>query len=192
MKQSGMVYWGAALIGLGGLFLAGTLLGISVFKFLWPLALIVLGVWLLLPKDQPEVETAVNGFISEVKRSGEWVVTNTSYSSFISDIKLDMTQALLPKGETVLYFSGFIGDIKLRIPEDVAVQVTTSSFIADMKVLGEKQAGFFSPVTLQTADYKAAERRIRIETSHFISDIKVWSGDTTMTKVVKKVKASLS
>jgi predicted membrane protein len=74
----------------------------------------------------------------------------------------------------------------------VAVQVTTSSFIADMKVLGEKQAGFFAPITLQSADYKAAERRIRIETSHFISDVKVWSGDSTYTKVVNKIKASLN
>lgn len=191
MKQSGMVFWGAALIGLGCLFLAGTLFNISVFRLLWPLGLIVLGVWLLLPKHRYEAETAVNGFISEIKRSGEWDVTDTSISSFISDVKLDLTLANLPKGETVFYFNGFIGDISIRIPEDMGVQVTTSAFICDTKVLGEKQAGFLSPVTLQTADYKLAERCLRIEASHFISDVKVWSGETAFTKVVNRIKASI-
>jgi len=191
MKQTGMVYWGLALIGLGAIFLAGTFLQISVFRFLWPLSFIVVGIWLLLPKEQHDVETAVNGFINDINRNGEWTVSDTSFSAFISDIKLDMTQALIPKGETKLYVSGFIGDIKLRVPEDVAVKVTTSSFIGDIKVLGESRSGFLAPFEVGSTNYKMAERQIHIEASHFISDIKVWAGESTMTKVVNKVKAAL-
>lgn len=191
MKQQGMIYWGVALIGLGALFLIGTIFQISVFRFLWPLSFIVVGVWLLLPKEHHDVDTAVNGFINDINRTGEWAVTDASFSAFIGDVKLDMTQALIPKGETKLYVSGFIGDVKLRVPEDVAVKVTTSSFIGDTKVLGESRSGFLAPLEVESAGYKMAERRIHIEASHFISDIKVWAGESTVTKVVNKVKAAL-
>lgn len=189
MNRSG-IFWGVAIIIVGVVLLAGGVFDVSLARYLWPLAFIGLGLWLLLgQRRQLEMEPAVDGFISEVKRDGRWEVIPASYRAFISDMKLDMTQAEIPDGETVLYFSGFIGDIKLRVPDDVGVKISVSAFIGETKVLGETRSGFLSPLTLQTADYKLAARRLHIQTNYFISDVKVWAGENNVVEVGKPAQA---
>ncbi len=176
MNRINPISFGIIIIVMGVLLLLGNLFGWSVGKLIIPLLFIGLGVWLLLPHHHEDVQSNVTGFIQEIKRNGRWTVQNESFHAFISDLKLDLTEADIPDGETLFYISGFIGDITIRVPDDVGVRLSTSVFIGEATIMGQKRGGVFSPVELQTTDYKLAERRLHITASHFINNIKVSTG----------------
>jgi len=99
----------------------------------------------------------------------------TNLSQFIGDTVLDLTNAHIPYGETKINISAFIGDIKVYVPDDtdLGISVNTSSFIGDMSVLNESRSGFMSSFQTKTPFYKEARKKIRINVSAFIGDIKV-------------------
>lgn len=99
----------------------------------------------------------------------------TNLSQFIGDTVLDLTNAHIPFGETKINISAFIGDIKVYVPEDtdLGISVNSSSFIGDMSVLNEARSGFMSSFQTKTPFYKEARKKIRINISAFIGDIKV-------------------
>ncbi|MED5019078.1 cell wall-active antibiotics response protein LiaF [Paenibacillus chibensis] len=99
----------------------------------------------------------------------------TNLSQFIGDTVLDLTNAHIPFGETKINISAFIGDIKVYVPEDtdLGISVNSSSFIGDMSVLSESRSGFMSSFQSKTPFYKDARKKIRINISAFIGDIKV-------------------
>ncbi|OKP92160.1 cell wall-active antibiotics response protein LiaF [Paenibacillus sp. P32E] len=100
---------------------------------------------------------------------------NTNISQFIGDTVLDLTNAQIPYGETKINISAFVGDIKVYIPEDMdlGVKVNSSSFIGDMQVLEQSRSGFMSSVQCNTPYYKEAGKKVRINVSAFIGDIKI-------------------
>jgi len=170
--------------------LIGNIFGLALGKLFLPALFILLGIWLLRPPRHEDVERTSNGFIQDMKRNGDWVVENESFHVFIGDLKLDLTEAILPPGETTFYFSGFIADIKIRIPKETGVKLSSSAFINEVNVLGQKRGGIFAPAEMQTTDYKAAEKRLHIVASHFISDVKVTVGDVTPKRANKKAGVS--
>lgn len=99
----------------------------------------------------------------------------TNISQFIGDTVLDLTNAQIPYGETKINISAFVGDIKVYIPDDMnlGVSVNGSSFIGDMQVLEQSRSGFMSNVQCKTPYYKEAGKKVRINVSCFIGDIKV-------------------
>jgi Predicted membrane protein len=98
-----------------------------------------------------------------------------SISNFIGDTRLDLTRAQIPAGETKIYVSSFIGDVKVFIPNDfsVGVRVVSSSFIGDVAVLEQKRDGFFNQVNLQTPNFEDTAKRIVIIVSTFIGDVRI-------------------
>lgn len=181
MRNPFLFLFGLVTILLGFVFLFDNTLGFNMLRLLWPIGLILAGIVLLVQRNkQPAafssslvVSKQNNAFISDVNRKGHWIVENEAFSAFISDLTLDLREADIPKGETVYQISGFIGDVNVKVPEDVAVMVSSSAFISDINVMGSSETGFFGPVTLKSDDYELAAKQIRIEASHFIGDITV-------------------
>lgn len=117
-------------------------------------------------------------FIGDVHMGREhFQLKNTNISQFIGDTVLDLTNAQIPYGETKINISAFVGDIKVYIPEDMdlGITVNSSSFIGDMQVLEQSRSGFMSSVQCKTPYYKESGKKIKINVSAFIGDIKVKS-----------------
>lgn len=117
-----------------------------------------------------------SAFIGDVHMGREhFQLKRTNISQFIGDAVLDLTNAQIPYGETKINISAFVGDIKVYIPDDMdlGVAVTSSSFIGDMQVLEQSRSGFMSNVQCKTPYYKEAGKKVRINASCFIGDIKV-------------------
>ncbi|TJY41171.1 hypothetical protein E5161_15130 [Cohnella pontilimi] len=104
-----------------------------------------------------------------------WELRPMSISHFIGDTTLDLTKAQIPLGETRIYVSGFIGDVKVFVPNDlgVGIQVVSSSLIGDVKVLDHKRGGFFNQMTVETPSYSDTDKRIVLIASSFIGDVRV-------------------
>lgn len=117
-----------------------------------------------------------SAFIGDVHMGREhFQLKNTNISQFIGDTVLDLTNAQIAYGETRINISAFIGDIKVYIPNDMdlGISVNSSSFIGDMEVLDQSRSGFMSSVQCKTPYYKEAGKKVRINVSAFIGDIKV-------------------
>lgn len=117
-----------------------------------------------------------SAFIGDVHMGREhFQLKHTNISQFIGDTVLDLTNAQIAYGETKINISAFIGDIKVYIPNDMdlGISVNSSSFIGDMEVLDQSRSGFMSSVQCKTPYYKEAGKKVRINVSAFIGDIKV-------------------
>ncbi|MDB4867373.1 MAG: hypothetical protein JWR03_1706 [Cohnella sp.] len=117
-----------------------------------------------------------NRFIGDVHIGHDyWELRPMSISHFIGDTTLDLTKAQIPLGETRIYVSCFIGDVKVFVPNDlgVGIQVVSSSLIGDVKVLDHKRGGFFNQMTVETPSYSDTDKRVVLIASSFIGDVRV-------------------
>ena len=174
MHQRGHHHIGVLLIFIGAIFLIAQILHVNPWSLLWPLLLIGLGVWLLVRHKHVEPDTNVTQkFIGDIHCTGDWDVTNTEVRIFIGDVELDMTQAKIPDGTTNINVFGFIGDLHILVPKSVGISVTASGFITEAKMGEEKQEKFFASVRLKSDNYDSAKRKISLETTYFIQELKV-------------------
>lgn len=117
-----------------------------------------------------------NRFIGDVHIGQDyWELRPTNISLFIGDTTIDLTKAQIPLGETKIYVSCFIGDVKVFVPGDgnVGIQVVSSSLIGDVKVWDRKRGGLFNSMSVETPHYADTDKRVVLVASAFIGDIKV-------------------
>jgi lia operon protein LiaF len=174
MRNRGQLFIGAVLVVFGLLSLLSTVFHIDFGALCWPVLLIAVGVWLVFrPRlGGPDSEAEVL-LLGDRRRRGEWAVRNEEFWLGIGDVELDMTQATIPPGETVLRIYGFVGDVDVFVPRVVGVAVQLNGFVIDSDVLGRDYDSFLSPVSVQSENYTTAESRLRIEMISFVADLKV-------------------
>jgi lia operon protein LiaF len=115
-------------------------------------------------------------FIGDVHLGNEyWELRPMSISNFIGDTTLDLTKAQIPIGETRIYVSSFIGDVKVFVPNDlgVGIQVISSCLIGDVKVLDKKHGGVFNQMSVETPSFADTDKRVVLVVSSFIGDVRV-------------------
>ena len=175
-NNNGSATMGIVLIGLGVVFLLNIWLRIDLWGFFWPGMLIVLGVIILLrPRTATAGVRTETSLLGDQRRAGDWNVVAEDTWLGIGDVELDFTRAVIPAGETVLRFGGFIGDVRVTMPANVGLAVTANGFISNIKPSGREQVTFLVPNHYETDGYATAERRVRLETTFFIHDVKLRS-----------------
>jgi predicted membrane protein len=173
MRNQGQMIFAIILILLGILLMLGNLLDVNVWKLAWPIGIILFGLWLLLRPRFTSSETSTQVLLGDYRRRGEWQVAEQDIFLGIGDAVLDMTDAEIPLGETRIRVWGFVADVKLTVPRDVGVAVSSNAFFTEVKGLGKKREVFLSALNLASDNYQEVERKIRLEVSYFIADIKV-------------------
>jgi predicted membrane protein len=177
MRNRGQLIFGGILILFGLLALFESLFNIDIGAIFWPLVLIAVGALLMLrPRFAPPGSEVWFRFFGGVNRKGVWQVRNEEVWMFIGDVRLDLTQAELPPGESTFQVSGFIGDIDLIIPAGTAVDVHSNGFITSAKWLGNKQDHFLTPAIYTSPGYELAERKLKLRTNFFITDLTAIQG----------------
>lgn len=160
-------------------------LGYLFFTY-WPLILILIGLLTLFDTGRGrrtvrrEDWTAggrVEKTLGDLEIGSEqWELRDTDIQSGIGDVRLDLTKARIPPGETRVNISQWMGSVKVLIPRDLAVSARASASVGDVDLLGQRTGGFFREITYTSADYDQAETRVRF-------DINVGMGDARITRV---------
>ncbi|MGV3488919.1 MAG: cell wall-active antibiotics response protein LiaF [Tuberibacillus sp.] len=91
----------------------------------------------------------------------------------IGDVKIDLSKAMISKGETVVFINGWIGDIDIYVPYDMDISVNASVTYGELEVLNRRQSGFGRQLTVATKDYPESSRKVKIIISLLIGDIDV-------------------
>ncbi len=95
----------------------------------------------------------------------------------IGDLDFSLAGGKLSKGLNRVVISGFIGDLRIFIPRNMAHFVQCSNFIGDIDLAGKRTSGFGNNVDSQSTDYNNADSRIYIAANNFIGDIKTYLTD---------------
>lgn len=165
---------GIFLILMGVLALISNLTGINFSRMCFPTVLILLGVLVLLRPRMVKQDTRVDfTLLGEYKRDGAWLVENTEIWSGIGEVKLDFTQAVIPAGENRIHIYHFVGDVVLRPDASMGLSLAASGLLNTVKWMGAKQDNFLNAVQLSTANFSQAERKVIVEVTTFVGDVKV-------------------
>lgn len=166
---------GIILILLGIIALMNQVLpNLRIGRFIMPLLLIGLGLLLILrPRIAgPDVIVQIP-ILGDIRKTGIWEATQHEIWWFVGSSRLDFTEAVFPKGDAVIKIFGFVTDLKVILPDDVGLRVTSSAFVSEYSGLQGKQERFLSLLEEQSANYSSAEKRMDLQTVAFVSEIKV-------------------
>jgi predicted membrane protein len=153
--------------------LIGNLLDVDVGVLCLPSLLILAGIWLLARPHLVSPDTAMRFRVfGPIRRVGSWTVADEEIYFLLGDVKLDLVNAEIPPGESVIRVYYLLGDIKMWVPEGVGVSISSMAVITEARLFGEKREGFFSHVELASEEYETFERRVRLEVVCFIADIR--------------------
>lgn len=179
MRSRGVMIIGIFLVVMGLLALISNLFEFDFSSACLPTILILMGVLVLLRPRMVKEGTAVDFIlIGEYKRSGLWRVASSEIWSGVGEVKLDFSQAELAPGETCIHIYHLIGDVSLRTNDKVGLALTVNGLINSVKWWGAKQDNFLNEVRLATPDYDQAERRVKVEVTTLIGDIKAHPANT--------------
>ena len=84
-----------------------------------------------------------------------------------------MAHADIPAGETRIRASGFVNGITLIVPQGIGVMVSSLAFLTEARVFDQKHTRFFDASQFTSEDYETAERKIHLDLSYFVADVKV-------------------
>jgi hypothetical protein len=143
-------------------------------RFFGPLILIGLGLLLILrPRIVgPDVSVQIP-ILGDIRKTGVWEVTQHEIWWFVGSSRLDFSEAVFPKGDAMIKIFGFVTDVKVILPEDVGLRVTSSAFVSEYSGLHGKLERFLSLLEDQSENYSSAEKRVDLQTIAFVSEIKV-------------------
>jgi lia operon protein LiaF len=176
--RSGQFFAASLLILLGVLLLLGNL-GLFAFSWsmCWALLLILFGGWLvwrgLTPHKEgwfPEWGWGLGDY--EPDLAGK-TLRNETFSHGLGDLDLDLRDAVFGDGENVVRASHGLGDVKIKVPREIALKVTARAGLGDVAVFDEKADGFAPVVEFQSDDYATAARKLFVEASVGLGEVKV-------------------
>ena len=100
---------------------------------------------------------------------------NVVVSTGVGDVELKLHGGILKNGLNRMVITGFVGDIRILLPQDMPVYVHSSCLVGDIELFGNKTSGFSNDLDGQTTNYNAADDKLYIAINHFIGDIRVYA-----------------
>lgn len=168
------IIFGIGLILLGLFALIDVLTGINLWGLVFPLILIGIGILLILRPRMAGREVQVQmSILGDLRKKGAWEVGTHEIWLLIGSIRLDFTDAVFLPGEPKIKLFGFVNDLKVILPEDVGLYLTSSAFVSEFKGTSDKEERILNPLTYETPNYTSADKRVQVEVLGFVSEIQV-------------------
>ena len=178
MRNNGQLVLGGSILIIGLLILLETLFNITVWKIIWPLILIFLGIFIIVRKRNIVDDSDFSfHFVGNLKRKGQWITHSSEHWGFVSDINLDFTSAEIKDGENVWKIFGFVNELRLRIPKNSAVAVSASAFVNEKNINGNKEEMVLVPFKWHSDNYYDSPNQFRIEAYGFVVNTRITTLD---------------
>ena len=171
------VFFAIVLIVVGGLFL-GANLGLFAFNWsiAWPTLLILFGVWLVWRAFVPVSSLASQvsyGFGDFAPNLAGKEIRCETFSHGFGDFDLDLTRAVIPDGESVVRVSMGFGDLKVIVPNELALKIHASAGFGESKLFDQKIDGIGPSLRFKSEDYATALRKLDLDASVGFGQVRV-------------------
>ncbi|MEW9700567.1 cell wall-active antibiotics response protein LiaF [Paenibacillus sp. SI8] len=162
---------GYVLIGVGAVILFGDHIMIVL-----SVVLISLGLFFIRSKQVHRDETYIQKqkLVDSVRLGREpWILRNSSTWYIIGETYIDLSLAILEQKETTLILQGVIGDVDVKVPDDIGISVTSSVTMGQIQVSGERETGVMNKLEWQSANYEYCDHRVKLVLSYIVGDINI-------------------
>jgi lia operon protein LiaF len=202
-----VIYGG--LLGVRNSHLVPPLLHVSTWSLFWCVALILLGMYLLIPRRSRWSRIKVhcrNGVhavpLEDMAKSWrewnwrEWKRYKSDYASWrwvgdislgrqpwtlkdtelwnaVGDIRVNLTTAHIEDGTHHITIGGWIGDVRVLVPEGLAVTVHASVGLGDLNVFNDHHSGTGRKVHYVDPHFAEAAKRVVINVDLKIGDVQI-------------------
>ena len=127
------------------------------------------------PSEKSDGKLRYNKFIGDMFVDCNGVeLQNVEIGSFLGDIEVKLHGGKLASGLNRMIISGFIGDVRVLVPQGMAVFAQSSNFIGDIEMMGRRSSGIGNSLDAQTPDYNDAASKLYVATNHFIGDVHIY------------------
>jgi len=182
-RRDGMsLFWGLFWFIFGILVTLGIL---DLFEFsygdwlkLWPILIVAFGLHKLFKKPAKKIKGTMS-FETEKKlekrsfHSPEWTLEPLNLQKKVADYYFDFSKAIIPPGETPVQLTGYVGNIHMLIPENLAVHITVKGNVGDVELFDRKDNGIHTNLVFQSPNFEEADKRLRIYIEFNVVDVKI-------------------
>ncbi|TSB45780.1 cell wall-active antibiotics response protein LiaF [Alkalicoccobacillus porphyridii] len=91
----------------------------------------------------------------------------------MGDVRIDLTKAIIPEGETLIIVQNVIGDIQIYIPEDLGYSIQSFVLAGDCSILQSKHSGVNQTVLMRSPSYEHNVRKVKLVLSCALGSVKV-------------------
>lgn len=149
---------------------------------LWPLILVVLGIWLLLRRSyfSPREVLYIKEGKKYSKAFGDLKIDAKDMDPHglnaemgFGDIEVNLAKANIADRENVVHLSLGFGDIRVWIPSEVKVSASGSCGAGEVDILGKHADGLGQRVEYQDEGYETAQRKLKIIAKLGFGDIRI-------------------
>ncbi|MDZ5470218.1 cell wall-active antibiotics response protein LiaF [Bacillus sp. 31A1R] len=163
---------------------------------LWPYIIIYLGLSMLfkkrtikvhfekdLPLDTYNEETykdvnrkiSKKGFsIGDVNlKKANWSLEPMEIYNTIGDYFIDFSKAYIPERETKVKLNGWIGDVKMIVPEDIPVMIQSRIKVGDIRIFDNQSEAINRTLFFKSKGYDEATRKLNITVELKIGSIRI-------------------
>jgi|GEM_PF-5354932 len=102
-----------------------------------------------------------------------WVLKDMSLWNGLGDIRLNLATAQMEPGTYHLSLGGWIGDVRLLVPQHVALHVSANVSLGDVTVFDERDSGMSSAVEYRDDDFDTADIKIHLDVNLKIGDVQI-------------------
>jgi lia operon protein LiaF len=120
-------------------------------------------------------EKRIRGFsIGDVEmKKSNWSLEPMYLHNTIGDYFIDFSKAYIPEKETPVHVNGWIGDVKMIVPDDVAVKVEAKVKIGDIRIFDLTSSDINRQLVYQTPGYDDYLRKLTIKIELKIGSIRI-------------------
>lgn len=102
-----------------------------------------------------------------------WVLHDMRLFNGIGDIRVNLATAHVEDGTYHLDITGWIGDVRILVPEDVPVRIVADLSVGSISIFGEQNDGIKRSVHHEDPAYATALRRCDVQIGLRIGDVEV-------------------
>ncbi len=164
----GVIFLGRNL----GLFEVDTSL---LFSIIWPVILILVGVSLIRGRAFSGKGGGRFAFMGGANVGGAepWKLENGSYFAFMGGIEMDLTNARLDQGETILDLTAIMGGIEVKIPRDLPVIYEGSAVLGGVTFNNQEDGGIVGGRKIEHNITDGAEKIVRIQARAIMGGVEI-------------------
>ncbi|MBD0383570.1 cell wall-active antibiotics response protein LiaF [Paenibacillus sedimenti] len=162
---------GYVLIGIGAVILFGDHITIVL-----SVVLISLGLFFIRSKQVHRDDTYIQKqkLVDSVRLGREpWILRNSSTWYIIGETYIDLSLAILEQKETTVILQGVVGDVDIKVPDDIGISVTSSVTLGQIQIASERESGVLNKLMWQSANYDNCDHRVKLVLSYIVGDINV-------------------
>jgi lia operon protein LiaF len=162
---------GYILIGIGAVILFGDHITIVL-----SVVLISLGLFFIRSKQVHKDDTYIQKqkLVDSVRLGREpWILRNSSTWYIIGETYIDLSLAILEQKETTVILQGVVGDVDIKVPDDIGISVTSSVTFGQIQIANERETGVMNKLVWQSAGFEYSDHRVKLVLSYIVGDINI-------------------